>query len=225
MSTQSRIGDGVRFIHQLESDHPGKYWEVTSPQHGDHKIWPQSQYLVYITLKRVESLEIARKIKAANDFNAMAIDRDIRSNARFCVLDNDATGFYLAGQETSDYFDEVALIGHYWALKGMMSKAKTLAQSLLQNWNSKLGVLGMDKDDVQHNLFRVYKTALAGTLFARVGMQHECQSAATTLEQLPSSDGGWMTDIKPDGTPDGVANVETTCLALICLSCAIEGSF
>jgi hypothetical protein len=228
MSIQSRIGDGVRFIHQLESDHPGKYWEVNDPQHGDHKIWPQTQYLIHLTLKRLGSVELARRIRAANDFSAPAIDRDISSNARYCVLDNDVTQFYLAGQETSDYFDEVALLGHYWSLKGQASKAQNLANDLLQNWNTELDLLGMDKDDAQQTppLFRVYKTALAGTLFARVGMMNKCQSTAERLESFPNSyAGGWVTDIKLDGTLDGVANAETTCLALICLDCAARGSF
>ena len=225
MSTQSRIGQGVRFLHQLASDHPGKYWEVLDPQHGDHRIWPQSQYLIHLTLKRLWSSELARRVKAANDFNAPAVDRDISSNARYCVLDNDIAPFYLAKQQNSDYFDEVALIGHYWALAGAMLRAKVLAGSLLQNWNRSLGVLGMDKDDVQYNLYRIYKTALAGTLFARVGMLDNCASTAAKLEQLQGSDGGWVTDMRPDGSLDGVANVETTCLALICLDCSAKGGF
>lgn len=147
------------------------------------------------------------------------------ANDRFCVLDNDVGPFYLWNSETSDNFDEVALIGHYRSLVGDTRKAATLAKYLFENWNSDLGVLGMDKGDREKGFFRVYKTALAGTLFARVGMLEEGGLAATTLEHLQEKGGGWITDLRSDGVKDGVANAETTCLALICLHCAARGEF
>ncbi len=41
--------------------------------------------------------------------------------------------------------------------------------------------------------------------------------AIQQLTKLQSSTGGWITDYFPDGQPNGLANVETTCLALLAL--------
>jgi hypothetical protein len=222
---QQSIETGLDFLIGLESVHPGWFWEVSERDHGDRRIWPQTQYLLYITFKRLSKLDIAERIRSANWFICPTVDRVGYANDRFCVLDNDVGPFYLWDSETSDYFDEVALIGHYRALAGSIGKAVTLAECLFKNWNSDLGVLGMDKGDKEKGLFRVYKTALAGTLFARVGMLEECRLVATTLERLQEKGGGWITDLRPDGVKEGVANAETTCLALICLHCAARGKF
>ena len=224
---QTSIISGLSFLTSLQSDHPGWYWEVADPNHGDHKIWPQSQHLLYLTFKRLGKLAAASQIYYANDFKAPAEDRNIPTCSRFCVLDNDPSLFYLAGAENSVNFDEVALVGHYWALMGDTTKPLNLAQFLKTQWNPTLGVLGMDAGDKQANLFRVYKTALAGTLFARVGgsAMADCQSTATKLQSLQDPCGGWVTDLDTSGKPNGVCNIETTCLALICLDCAAKGRF
>jgi len=222
---RERIEKGLKFLAGLESLHPGWFWEVYDPKHCDRRIWPQTQYLLYVTFKRLGKADVAERIKSANCFTSPAVDRVGYANDRFCVLDNDTQPFHLSKSETSDYFDEIALIGHYRTLSGDKEKALRLASYLRQNWDPNLGVLGMDKGDKEHNLFRVYKTALAGTLFARVEMLQECESTAETLLQLPQEDGGWITDLKPDGTKDGVANAETTCLVLICLDCATRRRF
>lgn len=223
---QDRIESGLSFLKRLESDHPGKYWEVVDPGHGDHKIWPQTQYLLYVTFKMFNEFTLAQRIHDANDFTAPTIDRPgLLSNARFCVLDNDAQPFYLAKSQTSDYFDEMALIGHCQALVGQAQSAKALATHLYEHWTTVNGlrVLGMDKADTQDKLFRIYKTALAGTLFARVQMLQESKDAATTLQLLQETAGGWRTDLDMSGQKSGIANAETTCLALICLGWEQKG--
>jgi hypothetical protein len=219
------IKKGLKFLAGLESDHLGWFWEVPDPSHTDRRIWPQTQYLLFITFKRLGRADIAERIRSANWFISPAVDRLIYANERFCVLDNDVGPFHLWNYENSDNFDEVALIGHYRALVGSIGKAVSLAECLLNNWNSDLGVLEMDKGDRIKGLFPVYKTALAGTLFARIEMQQECQSTTEALQRLQEDDGGWKTDLKPDGTKDGVPNAETTCLALICLDCTAKGRF
>jgi len=113
---QTNITAGLNFLSSLQSDHQGWYWEVSDPNHTDHKIWPQSQNLLYITFKRLGKLDAANQIYYANDFKVAAEDRNIPACSRFSVLDNDPSLFYLAGSETSGNFDEVALIGHYWSL-------------------------------------------------------------------------------------------------------------
>lgn len=223
--TREKIENGLKFLAGLESTHFGWFWEVYDPKHCDRRIWPQTQYLLYITFKRLGKVDVAERIKSANCFTSPAVDRVGYANDRFCVLDNDTQPFQLWKSETSDYFNEVALIGHYRALKGDKTKALSLAKYLHQSWNPDIGVLGMDKGDKECSLFRVYKTALAGTLFARVEMLQECHSTTATLLRLQEDDGGWITDLKPDGTKDGVANAETTCLALLCLDCTVRGRF
>lgn len=144
-----KTASGLNFLQGLESDHPGKYWEVYELGHGDHRIWPQTQYLLYVTFKRLGRFELARRIRDANDFKTLTIDRrGLVSDARFCVLDNDAPPFYLAEWATlPGNFDEVALLGHYWALAGNINRAKELANFLKSKWNQQLGVLGMDEGD------------------------------------------------------------------------------
>lgn len=226
-SFQSNITLGIQFLHGLESDHPGKYWEVYEVNHGDHRIWPQTQYLLYLTFKRFGLADLARRVNDANDFTVPTIDRaGLMSNQRYCVLDNVTSGFYLANH-TSSNFDEVALIGHYASLTSNSTILNSQTALLKSNWNKTLGVLGMDAGDQAAKLFRVYKTALAGTLFARAGMTSECDAVATTLANLQEPTGGWITDLTVAGAknPGSVANIETTALSLICLDCARKGSF
>ena len=214
-------------MHGLESDHPGRYWEVYEVNHGDHKIWPQTQYLLYVTFKRFGLSDLARRVQDANDFTAPTIDRaGLRSNQRYCVLDNVTQGFYLSNQTSSNY-DEIALIGHYAALTSNTELMNTQANVLQSNWNKTIGVVGMDAGDAAAKLYRVYKTALAGTLFARANMTNQCEAAAATLSNLQEPTGGWITDLTIAGAknPGSVANAETTALSAICLDCARKGSF
>jgi len=108
---------------------------------------------------------LARRVQDANDFTAPTIDRaGLRSNQRYCVLDNVTQGFYLSNQTSSNY-DEIALIGHYAALTSNTELMNTQANVLQSNWNKTIGVVGMDAGDAAAKLYRVYKTALAGILF------------------------------------------------------------
>jgi hypothetical protein len=67
--------------------------------------------------------------------------------------------------------------------------------------------------------YATYKLALALIAAARAGaplpMRREILQRLLALE---SSQGGWITDYAPGGKPRGLANVETTCLALIALA-------
>ena len=53
---QQSIQRGVDFLTGLESSHLGWFWEVSELGHGDRRIWPQSQYLLYIAFKRLAKL-------------------------------------------------------------------------------------------------------------------------------------------------------------------------
>lgn len=232
MMAQQAIDSGLNFLSGLKSNQPGWYWEVADQRHPDHRIWPQSQYLLYITFKRFGRFDQANEIYLANDFKACAVDREIHANSRFCVLDNDAPPFYLASWSTAQLpnsYDEVALLGHYLALKGSTQEANRCGIYLKDKWNSQFRILGMDEGDRAadqgRGLFRLYKTALAGTLFARIGMIEDCQSTASELQTMQDSTGGWITDLNAQGRPSGVPNIETTCLTLVCLDCASKRRF
>jgi hypothetical protein len=230
LSYQANIDSGVRFLKGLMSHVEGWYWEVADKNHVEHKIYPQSQYLFYITSKRLKFEELAHQIQAANSFDVCAVDREIYANARFCVLDDETPPFYLANRRLADLsnYDEIALLGHYRALRSDMTGARECSSFLKRHWNPTHEVLEMDGGDKAAKngagLFRIYKTALAGTLFARVGESTtpNCASIARKLQQLQDlqNTGGWITDRTANWEPDGVPNIETTCLALLCLDCA-----
>lgn len=223
----------MNFLASLKSGVAGWYYEIPSQYSGDseHKIYPQSQYLLYITFKRLNRLDLARQISEANLFGVPAVDREGYSNDRFCVLDNDAPPFYLANWNQPQLpvnYDEIALIGHYRAITDNLQGAKDCATLLKSKWNSTFNVLDMDEGDKTANngsgLFRVYKTALAGTLYARVGSKTDCITTATILQSMQDPQTkGWITDLDANGKPNGKPNIETTCLCLICLHCAQLG--
>lgn len=70
--------------------------------------------------------------------------------------------------------------------------------------------------------YATYKLALA--LLAARACDGEFPESAAVREKLlamQNAAGGWITDYRADGTPVGLANVETTCLALF----ALDASF
>lgn len=69
-----------------------------------------------------------------------------------------------------------------------------------------------------NGLYATYKLAL-GLLAARAcGWEFpEAGAVRERLLALRHPDGGWFTDYRADGSPAGLANVETTCLALFAL--------
>jgi len=75
----------------------------------------------------------------------------------------------------------------------------------------------MDAATRSSGVYATYKLALY--LIAndrlKIGAPHR-DEVMTRLLAMQSSDGGWITDYK-DGKPVGLANVETTCLALLAL--------
>lgn len=70
----------------------------------------------------------------------------------------------------------------------------------------------------ENGLYATYKLALA--LLAGRACEWEFSEAGAVRERLLAlrhPDGGWITDYRADGSPVGLANVETTCLALFAL--------
>jgi hypothetical protein len=76
------------------------------------------------------------------------------------------------------------------------------------------------KNDHQYS---TYKLALSLIAAARLGVTPKPQT--TIIERLlalQGKDGGWITDYDKTGKPVGVANVETTCLAILGLEAVAE---
>jgi hypothetical protein len=66
--------------------------------------------------------------------------------------------------------------------------------------------------------FATYKLALALLAARRVGDHSPALAVMRErLLKMQADSGGWITDYRPDGTPVGMANVETTCLAILAL--------
>lgn len=64
--------------------------------------------------------------------------------------------------------------------------------------------------------YATYKLALALLAADRLGIDLPMRTAILDrLASLQNAEGGWITDYTPDGRPRGLANVETTCLALL----------
>ena len=94
-------------------------------------------------------------------------------------------------------------------------KARAHMDSALALWDG----TGFADAAMKHaGLYATYKLALALRAAQRFGMDSPVLTAARArLLKMQAESGGWITDYKPDGTPDGKANVETTSLASLAL--------
>lgn len=67
-----------------------------------------------------------------------------------------------------------------------------------------------------HKIYATYKLALAVLAADRLNRIDKLpQGLVQRLAGMQSDSGGWITDYKPNGTPKGKANVETSCLAIL----------
>ncbi len=101
-----------------------------------------------------------------------------------------------------------------------VSKAKQHFQQALQIWDGK-GV--KDRAAQASDVYVTYKLALA--LIAAHKLNERPEANAAILERLlaqQAKDGGWITDDDRSGKPVGVANVETTSLAILAVEAAAK---
>lgn len=75
-----------------------------------------------------------------------------------------------------------------------------------------------------HGIYPTYKLALAILAAKKLGpdaMKRIPSELIAKLQSMQATEGhakgGWVTDYKPDGTPIGKANVETSCMAIMAL--------
>ena len=73
-----------------------------------------------------------------------------------------------------------------------------------------------DRAATQHHQYATYKLALSLIAAARLDVKMEARPAIVErLLALQGEDGGWITDFDEKHRPIGLANVETTCLAIL----------
>ncbi len=215
----------ISFIGSLKAnDVPSEYYEVSEKKHSEYRVYNQTQYLLSIMFKHTGNHDLSSKIRnkhfpgeADNDPGRKARI----SNDRFCVLDGETANFYLAEQKDALNYDEKTLLALYWLQKGgpkAVQYATGLWKQLRDRYDFSRGVLEMDKADRKKKLHSVYKTALMGILAEKMNDQEVLSSVRKTLKSWQSPNGGWVTDRTSDLRPDGVANAETTALAILALS-------
>lgn len=75
-----------------------------------------------------------------------------------------------------------------------------------------------DRVAAKHHQYATYKLALALIAATKLGVKPQPQPAILErLLALQSKEGGWITDYDEQRKPLGMANVETTCLAILAL--------
>ena len=220
------------FINRLRTDKGYWYYEVLDPGHGDHKVWPQSQFLLYVLFTAIgihepSYLASAARIVCNTDMTVCAVDRLERAGQRFCVLLGDTDDFYLKGEPIGSYrpfSDENSLLIIYRTLTNQKSDANALFNRLAGTWDRKVNLLGLDEADrkKQPQEYEIYKTALFGIAAKAIGNAGWTQTVQSRLRQLQTRNGpnagGWKTGLRPDGPSDGIVeNLETTTLSILAL--------
>lgn len=120
----------------------------------------------------------------------------------------------LAGWE--EYADLLFLAAMARAKEGEPEEASRLFAAGAKLWDGK-GFA--DRVLPVHGLYATFKLALA--LLAAKAVETEFPAAAEVkhrLLALQNDEGGWITDYRPDLTPAGLPNVETTSLAMLALT-------
>lgn len=113
----------------------------------------------------------------------------------------------------SEYADLVALAA-------LAREDKNLAERDLDRLESFWDGKGFaDRVQKERGIYATYKLAL-GLLAARRRQRTIIfqEDARRRLHALQDPTGGWITDYRADGTPVGLANVETTCIAMLALT-------
>jgi hypothetical protein len=216
------VEKALGFIDTLRVDDTrSEYYEVAEPNHSEHRVYNQSQYLLSILFEKMGRNDLVQRIRMKHlpeePDNDLPRRRGHKSNDRWCVLEDDIKPFYLANKINSSYNDEKALIALYWFEKNRDQVARKLWDELYSRYDPAKGVLRMDKADAERNLYPVYKIALLGILAKRVQNVEALESVRRHLVAWQHQAGGWETDRKTDLTADGVANLETAVLSTMAL--------
>jgi len=217
----------MSFVDSLRvDDNRCEYREVAEQNHSEYRVYNQSQYLLSVVFKLLGRDDLAQAIRNKHDPNEGDNDpkrEGRKAGDRFCVLEGDLEHFYLKNRVflDSEKNDEIALKALYCLQKKpdwMYGRnAKKSWEKLRSRYDSSKGVLRMDESDLERNLYPVYKVALLGLLAKEMGDKEIVTRVREDLRKWQHSDGGWVTDRNINMDPDGVANLETTALAILAL--------
>jgi hypothetical protein len=232
--TDPAISKALRFIDGLKQDNSaGSYYEVAEVEHSEHEVFPQTQYVLYITFNLLNLRDQASAIAKAHDFTApdlVDLTRHGRpANDTYCVLEGDIKPYRLMNQKDSEYNDEMALSAIHWLERKQplignvfyRRNADTFWKKLQGRYNASIGFLEMDPAEKSRKpapLHAVYKLSLFGILARRMMGHDMLSNVRANLRQWQDASGGWITDRTLDLAPDGVANLETTCLSILALA-------
>jgi len=227
------IQKALAFIDGLREDEGRtSYYEIVEDDPNEHKVFPQSQYLLYIMFNQIGQRELAEKIAQEHDFAEMdTVDPHRKgrpANDSFCVLEGKIEAFRHAGEKDCENNDEKTLLAIYWLerkhrLLGWLYRknAHALWTKLHAQYDPTKGVLEMDTADRKLQLYSVFKVALFGVLAKRM---YETDVLANVRQRLAGwqclegrSAGGWETDRTIELKAHGYANLETTALCILAL--------
>ncbi|HEX2747829.1 MAG TPA: hypothetical protein VHM91_07515 [Verrucomicrobiales bacterium] len=137
--------------------------------------------------------------------------RDVAQDRGFTIRTEVTTGEKTSGWES---YADLLLIAA--VAEKDKARAKAHFAAALKMWD---GTGFADEVVKKQGQYATYKLGLA-LHAARLleAASPELDAVRKRLLTLQHSSGGWITDYKSDGKPKGLANVETTCLAIIGLS-------
>jgi len=231
MSDQARIERALSFIDSLRVDETrSEYFEVAEQDHSEYMMYTQSQYLLSVMFKLLGKEELYQAIRRKHSPDEPDNDptrHGHKAGDRFCVLEGDIERFYLAGRDDAESNDEIALEALYWLERKhpiklpevrYRRKAMKLWEKLLSRYIPSKGVLEMDRGDLENSFYPVYKVSLLGILAKKMEHSETLANVRASLEMWQHRAGGWVTDRTLQLEPDGVANIETTALAILALA-------
>ena len=136
--------------------------------------------------------------------------RDVGKSGAFTIRSEFSTD--VANANFQDYADLLCFAA---IAEPDPEKARIHFDAALKLWD---GTGFNDAATRKSKIYATYKLALA----LRAARRFQVTTAALTamrerLLKMQADPGGWITDYKPDGSPVGMANVETTCLAILAL--------
>jgi len=209
---------GYGFLRESLWDEPeGAYRECPVGSGGlENKYWGDDNYLALIFHRDYKRFEDPERVSRIQDFLEKGPLRSEEGQSRWCVLSGDR---YLEYEpyNRSEYADEVALNGIYYAKIGNTDLAREKFSYLIENMYRN----GLIEDKATpENGHEYYKLALALVLAHHLKEETpEAYQYVPVLTQklldLQRSDGSWLTDDKDLDTT--YPNTETTILILLSL--------
>jgi hypothetical protein len=136
--------------------------------------------------------------------------RDVKKTGAFTIRSE-----FTTEKENPDFASYADLLCFLAIAEPDATKARAHLDAALAMWDG----TGFNDAATKHSkLYATYKLALALRAARRFSLTTGALTAMRErLLKLQAESGGWITDYKPTGKPHGMANVETTSLAILAL--------